>query len=517
MGAVVGAAVGDVDRDVAEEQHAALARRRRAARCHSRSKRTWSSSEPPWCEPVVDPVDVPRPELRRVGAGDGRVAVGDQRRRAGERRGRHVRRAGDPLGRPERQNLPPALPGGGEPVDETVGLVVEDPVRQRCRMQEDSGGAREVHAFRSGRRLRIVARVPLPKTTQPPARIQIQAIEPIVDCGRYAVKRTVGDRGRRLRDDLQGRPRHAGGCGAGARPRRAELGGGAAAAPSATTAGAGRSPSTAPAAGSSRSTAWTDRIATWQEEIRRKVGAGETELAGELSEGAVLLGRDVGHRRRGPRRRGGRPRRRRHLVAARGRRRPRARALRPWYELFPRSWGGFRGVADVLPQLAQLGFDVVYLPPVHPIGHTNRKGPNNTLTPGPGDPGSPWAIGAEEGGHDAIHPDLGTWDDFDAMVAAAKAAGIELALDFAVQCSPDHPWLKRASGVVLPPPRRDAEVRGEPAEEVPGHLQRQLRLRGLARPLAGAPRRRARLGRARDHGLPRRQPAHEADARSGSG
>ncbi len=114
-----------------------------------------------------------------------------------------------------------------------------------------------------------------------------------------------------------------------------------------------------------------------------------------------------------------------------------------WYELFPRSWGGFRGVADVLPQLAQLGFDVVYLPPVHPIGHTNRKGPNNTLTPGPGDPGSPWAIGAEEGGHDAIHPDLGTWDDFDAMVAAAKAAGVELALDFAVQCSPDHPWLRQ--------------------------------------------------------------------------
>ncbi len=99
-------------------------------------------------------------------------------------------------------------------------------------------------------------------------------------------------------------------------------------------------------------------------------------------------------------------------------------------------------MAKVLPQLAELGFDVVYLPPVHPIGHTNRKGPNNTLTPGPGDPGSPWAIGSEDGGHDAIHPELGSWADFDAMVAAAKAAGVELALDFAVQCSPDHPWLE---------------------------------------------------------------------------
>ena len=99
-----------------------------------------------------------------------------------------------PSGGPSGRTCHQRWPGGGEPVDETVGLVVEHPVRQRCRMQEDAGGAIEVHAFRSGRRLRILARVPLPKTTQPPARIQIQAIEPIVDCGRYAVKRTVGDR-----------------------------------------------------------------------------------------------------------------------------------------------------------------------------------------------------------------------------------------------------------------------------------------------------------------------------------
>jgi starch synthase (maltosyl-transferring) len=112
-----------------------------------------------------------------------------------------------------------------------------------------------------------------------------------------------------------------------------------------------------------------------------------------------------------------------------------------WYELFPRSWGGFRGVARALPALAAHGVDVVYLPPVHPIGRTNRKGRDNSERAGPGDPGSPWAIGAAEGGHDALHPELGTEEDFAALVEAARAAGLELALDFAIQMSPDHPWL----------------------------------------------------------------------------
>ena len=89
-----------------------------------------------------------------------------------------------------------------------------------------------------------------------------------------------------------------------------------------------------------------------------------------------------------------------------------------------------------------MGFDVVYLPPIHPIGQAYRKGPNNTLTPGPDDPGSPWAIGSEDGGHDAVHPDLGTLADFDAFVARAKELGLEVALDFALQASPDHPWVK---------------------------------------------------------------------------
>jgi starch synthase (maltosyl-transferring) len=113
-----------------------------------------------------------------------------------------------------------------------------------------------------------------------------------------------------------------------------------------------------------------------------------------------------------------------------------------WYELFPRSFGGFKGVMDRIPELANLGFDVLYFPPIHPIGHTFRKGPNNTLEAGPEDPGSPWAIGDEQGGHTAIHPDLGTEDDLVAVIAELKANGMELALDYALQCSPDHPWVR---------------------------------------------------------------------------
>jgi len=121
-----------------------------------------------------------------------------------------------------------------------------------------------------------------------------------------------------------------------------------------------------------------------------------------------------------------------------------------WYELFPRSQGRvpgqhgtFADTAARLPEIAAMGFDVIYLPPIHPIGRTNRKGRNNALVAGPDDPGSPWAIGADEGGHDAIHPELGTLAQFERLVADAKEHGIEIALDFAIQCSPDHPWLKK--------------------------------------------------------------------------
>ncbi|QMS56516.1 Alpha-1,4-glucan:maltose-1-phosphate maltosyltransferase 1 [Kocuria varians] len=126
-----------------------------------------------------------------------------------------------------------------------------------------------------------------------------------------------------------------------------------------------------------------------------------------------------------------------------------------WYEFFPRSegatydpesgtWtsGNFRTATPALDRAARMGFDVAYLPPIHPIGRNHRKGPDNTLTAGPQDPGSPWAIGGPEGGHDAIHPDLGTFEDFDAFVAHAQGLGLEVALDLALQASPDHPWVQ---------------------------------------------------------------------------
>jgi starch synthase (maltosyl-transferring) len=112
-----------------------------------------------------------------------------------------------------------------------------------------------------------------------------------------------------------------------------------------------------------------------------------------------------------------------------------------WYELFPRSFGGLKGTAGRVPDLARLGFDVLYLPPIHPIGRTARKGVNNTLTANDDDPGSPWAIGSPDGGHTAIHPELGTIEDFSHLVGELRVHGMELALDYALQCSPDHPWV----------------------------------------------------------------------------
>ena len=205
--------------------------------------------------------------------------------------------------------------------------------------------------------------------------------------------------------------------------------------------------------------AWTDRYATWRHKVTAKLGAGQ-DIAVELEEGARLFAA-AGHP---------------DIAAAlRASAKPvqdrlgpalseplwgpeltddvttspamplwvdRERALvGAWYELFPRSLGGFAGVRDHLPYVAEMGFDIVYLPPIHPIGRAYRKGPNNTLTAGPDDPGSPWAIGSEEGGHTAIHPDLGTFTDFEDLVARAHELGMEIALDYALQCSPDHPWV----------------------------------------------------------------------------
>jgi starch synthase (maltosyl-transferring) len=216
---------------------------------------------------------------------------------------------------------------------------------------------------------------------------------------------------------------------------------------------------------------------TWRDELERKLAAGQHDLAGEISEGTVLL-REAAENARSDSDQGlinhalitledeTIPETAKHdvalgseLFAAVERAQPRRDATRlpepviievdrvrarfgSWYELFPRSWGGLRGVENQLPALAELGFDVVYLPPIHPIGHTNRKGPNNSLVAGPHDPGSPWAIGDETGGHEAVHPDLGTIDDLRSLTATAAEYGIDIALDFAIQCSADHPWLR---------------------------------------------------------------------------
>jgi starch synthase (maltosyl-transferring) len=281
--------------------------------------------------------------------------------------------------------------------------------------------------------------VAIPKTT--PARIQIQEVSPQVDCGRYPVKRTVGDKievtARIFRDGhetLGAAVRHK--SPAATRWSETPL------EPLGNDIWAGSFEVDRPGLWSFRIEAWVDRVASFQEELRRKVAAGQTDLGSELSEGAVLLGDEKLTVEKA-------------LAAPTGARSEKTwsatysvdvdRVLGRfgcWYELFPRSWGGFAGVHELLPGFAELGFDVLYLPPIHPIGHTNRKGRNNSETAAAGDVGSPWAIGSEQGGHDAIDPALGTEREFRALVAAAKKLGVEIALDFAIQCSPDHPWLK---------------------------------------------------------------------------
>ena len=234
--------------------------------------------------------------------------------------------------------------------------------------------------------------------------------------------------------------------------------------------------------------AWSDPFATWHHNAEIKIAAGvDVELM--LEEGALVLERAAKSSRPAPGRRAlldaatalrdeSRPVEARFAAVespdvvstlhdtplrdfvTTSERLPlqvdRERALfSSWYEFFPRSEGArkdattgvvksgtFRTAMERLPAVAAMGFDVIYLPPIHPIGVTNRKGPNNTLTPGPDDVGSPWAIGGPEGGHDAIHPDLGTVEDFDAFVARARELGLEVALDYALQATPDHPWVK---------------------------------------------------------------------------
>ena len=279
----------------------------------------------------------------------------------------------------------------------------------------------------------------IPKTRPP--RVQIQEVSPQIDCGRYPVKRTVGDEvevtARIFRDghETLGAAVRQRGPGS---TRWAE----APLEPIENDVWRGSFRVDRPGLWSFRIEAWVDRVASFQEELRRKVAAGQTDLAGELSEGAMLLGDKELTLETALRAPAGErsektwsPTYEVNVDRVLGR-------FSAWYELFPRSWGGFGGVRALLPRFAELGFDVLYLPPIHPIGRTNRKGRNNAEKAQRGDVGSPWAIGSAEGGHDAIDSSLGTENDLRALVAEAKEHGIEIALDFAIQCSPDHPWLK---------------------------------------------------------------------------
>ncbi|MEW6581439.1 MAG: alpha-1,4-glucan--maltose-1-phosphate maltosyltransferase [Actinomycetota bacterium] len=311
------------------------------------------------------------------------------------------------------------------------------------------------------------------RPVKPPPRIRIENVWPAVDCGRRPVKRTDGDTlevwadiYRDGHEELVAVARHrAPGAATDVEvPMRRHV--------------SGRWRAAVPLAGLGTHTvtieAWVDRVASWRVELSRKAEAGQEDLASELAEGAELVAgrlRGVTGDDRAAIRaalavlRSDAPQPERvaagldpDLADALARWPDRAEATRAdppllvdvdrerarfgtWYELFPRSWGGFAGVEAQLPRLAELGVDVLYFPPIHPIGTTHRKGRNNSPTAKPGEPGSPWAIGSPEGGHTAVHPDLGTLDDLRRLVRAAAGHGIEIALDIALQCSPDHPWL----------------------------------------------------------------------------
>jgi len=312
----------------------------------------------------------------------------------------------------------------------------------------------------------------------PPKRIEIQQPEPVVDGGRFPAKRCVGDRvsvsadifrdgHELLRAVVRFRgpgdhrwlqaPMHR---------TDAHLGG---------VRWAGEFPVDRRGRWEYTIEAWTDAFGTWRDELERKLLGGQHDLAGEMSEGALLLDAAAGAAKGTDRQliehalaelaNTAIPEGAKHDVAlglelfeAVQRTQERHGCVRfspslaievdrlrarfgSWYELFPRSWGGLKGVQAQLPRLAELGFDVVYLPPIHPIGHTNRKGRDNALTARPGDPGSPWAIGDQSGGHDTVHAELGTLDDLRALTAAARQHGLDICLDYAIQCSADHPWL----------------------------------------------------------------------------
>lgn len=188
--------------------------------------------------------------------------------------------------------------------------------------------------------------------------------------------------------------------------------------------------------------AWVDHAATWRIELQRRLDGGQPDITMALRAGNQRFGTEFTtaeeainanlEDREGP------VLSSTFFIDVD----PKLAQFGAWYELFPRSFGGFAGTRKELPRIADLGFDVLYLPPIHPIGHTHRKGRDNALVAEPTDPGSPWAIGNSTGGHVAVHAELGTLEEFDLLVNDASKLGIAVALDLALQCSPDHPWLK---------------------------------------------------------------------------
>lgn len=325
------------------------------------------------------------------------------------------------------------------------------------------------------------------ETSPPPDRIAIQEVRPQVDCGRYDAKAVVGehvlvaaDLIREGHDKLAAAVRY--------RPADESRWRESPLALDTNDRYHGSFPVDRIGRWQYRIVAWTDHWATWRRRLDTKVDAGmsEAELDLELADGAELLRRRPVPDRARPvlddaaAAMTGEASLPERIAAARDAALEAVLAQHPerldatesatltlwvdreralftaWYEMFPRSEGAvvseegpprsgtFATAADRLPAVAEMGFDVVYLPPIHPIGRTGRKGRHgpHDLEPSPHDPGVPWAIGSEEGGHDAVHPDLGTLDDFDAFRAEAERLGMEIAMDFAIQCSPDHPWVK---------------------------------------------------------------------------
>ena len=313
-----------------------------------------------------------------------------------------------------------------------------------------------------------------------PSRIIIEGVTPELDCGKFPIKRTVGEEVV-VKADIYAEGHDLVSAVVLSRSKGEPGWNQAAMTPEVNDRWTGRFVVSTIGRHEYTLLAWINEFGTWRRDLLRKVEAAQ-DVASELLEGALLV-------RLGAERASGEDQswlrsREKLLLPGDDQSKGIAAALDPeldtmmgrypdhegactyektlgimverdlagfgaWYETFPRSCaaepgkhGTFKDLEDRLSYIAGMGFDVLYLPPIHPIGHAFRKGPNNTLTPGADDPGSPWAIGAAEGGHKAVLPQLGTLAEFDHLVSASKRHGLEIALDIAFQCSPDHPYVR---------------------------------------------------------------------------